>query len=103
MKKLLALENKFKTALVAEIKKILPGAMVMHLDPNEIQGIPDLIVLYKNKWAVLEGKKDAKASHRPNQDYYVSKMNDMSFAKFICPENKQEVLDELQQAFELDR
>lgn len=93
------LENRFKTELIKELKLIFPGCMVMHLDPNEIQGIPDLIVLYKDKWAVLEGKKNANASHRPNQDYYVDKMNEMSYAAFIYPENKEEVLNELQQAF----
>lgn len=89
------LENKFKTKLAGQIKNMLPGCMVLHLDPNEIQGIPDLIVLYKNKWAVLEGKKNARAEHQPNQDYYVEKMNRMAFAAFIYPENKDEVLDEL--------
>lgn len=89
------LENRFKTKLIGEIKDMLPGCMVLHLDPNEIQGIPDLLVLYENKWAVLEGKKSANASHRPNQDYYVALMNDMSFAAFIYPENKDEVLEEL--------
>ena len=89
------LENKFKTKLVNEIKEMLPGCMVLHLDPNEIQGIPDLLILYKNKWAVIEGKRSANASHRPNQDYYVNLMNDMSFAAFIYPENKDEVLEEL--------
>ena len=89
------LENRFKTKLVKEIRDMFPGCIIAHLDPNEIQGIPDLLVLYKNKWAVLEGKKNANASHQPNQDYYVDKMNKMSFAAFIYPENKDEVLDEL--------
>lgn len=89
------LENKFKTKLTKEIKEMLPGCMVLHLDPNEIQGIPDLLVLYENKWAVLEVKKNANASHRPNQDYYVDLMDKMSFAAFIYLENKDEVLDEL--------
>jgi hypothetical protein len=89
------LENRFKTNLIREIKNLFPGSMVMHLDPTEIQGIPDLLVLYKNKWAVLEGKKNATASVRPNQSYYVDLMNRMSFAAFIYPENKDEVLDEL--------
>ena len=93
------LENKFKTQLVKDIERMLPGAMVLHLDPNEIQGIPDLIVLYEDKWACLEGKKSATATHRPNQDYYVDLMDHMSFARFIYPENKEEVLYELQQAF----
>lgn len=89
------LENRFKTKLVNEIKEMLPGCMVLHLDPNEIQGIPDLLILYKNRWGCLEGKKTANATHRPNQDYYVNLMNDMSFAAFIYPENKDEVLEEL--------
>ena len=89
------LENRFKTTLARELKSLFPGCMVLHLDPNEVQGIPDLLVLYRNKWAVLEGKKHATASHRPNQDYYVGLMNSMGFAAFIYPENKDEVLDEL--------
>ena len=89
------LENRFKTKLIKEIKDMFPGCMVLHLDPNEIQGIPDLLVLYQDKWAALEGKKTSSASHRPNQEYYVDLMNDMSFAAFIYPENKDEVLEEL--------
>ena len=89
------LENKFKTNLINEIEHLFPGCMVLHLDPTECQGIPDLLVLYKDKWAVLEGKKSAKAAKRPHQDYYIDLMNDMSFASFIYPENKDEVLDEL--------
>ena len=89
------LENRFKTKLISELEDMFPGCMVLHLDPNEIQGIPDLLVLYKNKWAVLEGKKHANAIHQPNQDYYVELMDEMSFAAFIYPENKDEVLDEL--------
>lgn len=93
------LENKFKTNLVNELEERFPGCIVVHLDPNEIQGIPDLLVLYENKWAALEGKKSSTERHQPNQDYYVDLMNRMSFAAFIYPENKEEVLYELQKAF----
>lgn len=88
-------ENKFKTKLIDEIEDLFPGCIVTHLDPNEIQGIPDLLILYRNKWAVLEGKDYANARHQPNQDYYVELMDRMSFAAFIYPENKDEVLDAL--------
>lgn len=93
------LENRFKTKLIKELEEMLPGCMVFHLDPNERQGIPDLLVLYENKWAALEGKKYANASHQPNQDYYVDLMDQMSFASFIYPENKDEVLDALYDHF----
>ena len=97
------LENKFKTNLIKKIEKRLQGCIVVHLDPTEIQGIPDLLVLYGDKWAALEGKKTKDASHQPNQDYYVELMNHMSFASFIFPENEEEVLDELQRSFEAGR
>lgn len=93
------LENRFKTKLVKEIQDRFPGSLIFHLDPNELQGAPDLLVLYKNKWAALEGKKEAAASHRPNQDYYVKRMNEMSFASFIFPENKEEVLNAMERSF----
>lgn len=95
----MALENSFKTNLVRELEQIFPGCMVVHLDPNEIQGIPDLLILYKDKWAALEGKIAEDAEHQPNQDYYVGLMNYMSFAAFIFPENKDEVLDDLYDYF----
>ena len=93
------LENRFKTKLIDDIEDMFPGCVVMHLDPNEIQGIPDLLILYKDRWAVLEGKKQKNSPHQSNQEYYVNALNEMSFARFIYPENKEEVLDELQQAF----
>lgn len=93
------LENRFKSELCKELQTRFPGCVITHLDPTETQGIPDLLILYKNKWAALEGKKSKDASHRPNQDYYVDLMNQMSFARFIFPENKEEVLNDLQQTF----
>ena len=90
-------ENKFKTSLCGRIKEEFPGSMVLHID--EFQGCPDLLVLYRDKWAVLEGKDSCDAPHRPNQDYYIELMDTMSFARFVYPENEEEVIDELHKAF----
>lgn len=92
-------ENSFQSDLIKEIKDRFVGAIVMKTDANYIQGIPDLLILFKNKWAALECKRETKSSHRPNQDYYISLMNKMSFASFISPENKEAVLDEMEQSF----
>ena len=73
--------------------------MVMKLDSSYIQGIPDLLILYKDKWATLECKKSEMSSVRPNQKYYVNLMNSMSFSRFICPENMEVVLHDLQRSF----
>lgn len=64
------------------------------------QGILDLTVLYGDKWATLEVKRSADAPVRPNQDYYVQQLSEMSFAAYIYPENEKEVLNALQKAFE---
>lgn len=96
------LENKFQANLIKKLKELFPGCIVMKNDPTYIQGIPDLTLLYKNKWATLECKKSANARHRPNQDYYVGLMNDMSFSSFISPENEEEVLEELKHNFKID-
>lgn len=92
-------ENKFQADLIKELKKRFPGCIVLKNDPNYIQGIPDLLVLHNNKWAALECKNSASSNKRPNQKWYVEHMNEMSFAKFIFPQNKEEVLDELQRTF----
>lgn len=92
-------ERYFQAELIKELKTIFTGCMVMKLDSSYIQGIPDLLILYKDKWATLECKKSSASGKRPNQDYYVGLMNEMSFSRFISPENKEAVLNELQQAF----
>lgn len=94
----MAKENRFQANLIKELEKEFPGSIITKLDPNHIQGIPDLLILYEDKWATLECKKSSNAKHQPNQDEYVKRMNDMSFSSFICPENKEEVLNELQHA-----
>lgn len=93
-------ESKFQRDLKKELKQMFPGCIVTKMDSGDIQGIPDLLILYKNKWATLENKRSANASKRPNQEYYVNKMNEMSFSRFIYPENKEEVLNDLRKTFE---
>ena len=95
------LENNFQAKLIRELKKMFPGCLVVKNDPGYIQGIPDLLILYNNKWAALECKKSAGAKKQPNQKYYVGLMDKMSFSRFIYPENKEEVLNDLQQTFRL--
>lgn len=93
------LESGFQDRLIESLKALFPGCMVFKMD--QIQGLPDLLILYGEKWASLECKRSATAKKRPNQDYYVEKMNDMSFISLcVSRENKEEVLNELQQAFQ---
>ena len=91
-------EGAYQSKLIKKIKEMLPGCMVLKNDSSYLQGVPDLLVMYGNRWGALEVKANEHAKHQPNQDYYVEKMDDMSFAAFIYPENERQVLDELQRA-----
>lgn len=94
------LESKFQKELMDEIRKLYPGCVILKNDSSYIQGFPDWTILYKDKWAVLEAKRSRTADKQPNQPYYVDKLNSMSYSRFVYPENKDEVLQELQQIFE---
>lgn len=92
-------EREFQRQLISDIKNRFPGCIVLKNDPTYIQGVPDLTVFWKDKWATLEVKRSKDADIQPNQVYFVKKMNEMSFSRFISPENKEDILNELQQAF----
>lgn len=95
----MARERQFQAKLIYRLHEMLPGCIVLKNDANYIQGLPDLTVLWKDRWAFLECKRSLNAQKRPNQQYFVDRGNEMSFARFICPENEEEVLNDLQQAF----
>lgn len=91
------LESGFQDRLRDELKVMFPGCMIFKME--QLQGIPDLLILWGNKWAALECKRFGKAKKQPNQEYYVELMNNMSFSRFINPQNKEDVLRELQQTW----
>lgn len=93
------LESKFQKELIKELHDMFPGCVVLKNDPNYIQGMPDLTVLYGDKWCTLEVKRSSDAAHQPNQDYYVDMMNRMSYSAFISPETKEDVLREVERTF----
>ena len=92
-------EAKYQRELISRIKELMPKAIVMKTNPNYIQGIPDLLILYPGGWASLEVKRSALAPRQPNQDHYVKLLHEMSYAAFVYPENEKEVLHEIQYAY----
>lgn len=90
------LESGFQDELIKELQELFKGCLVFKME--QWQGLPDLLILFNDRWASLETKKGPKASHRPNQNYYVDLMNRMSFSRFIDRSNKEEVLHDLQTA-----
>ena len=98
----LALERDFQPKLKKEIRARFPGCYIFKLDSSEFQGIPDLLILWGERWAILEVKREEPTSpddYQPNQEWYIEEFNRLSFSSVIFPENKEAVLDDLQQAF----
>ena len=94
-------EVKYQADLIKTLKRMFPGCVIFKGNAAETQGVPDLTILYRHMWAMLEVKTSATAPQQPNQDYWVEHYDDMSYAAFIYPENEKEVLDGLQRAFGL--
>ncbi len=92
-------ESNFQKQLIEELKNRFPNCVVLKNDPTYKQGIPDLTILFNDKWVCLEVKKTNNANHQPNQDYWVEKLDSMSYAAFIYPDNKEDVLNEMEQLF----
>ena len=93
------LESKFQKELMDKIRKQYPGCVILKNDSSYIQGFPAWTILYKDKWAVLEAKRSENAAKQPNQEYYVDTLNNMSFSRFVFPENSEEVLEEISKYF----
>lgn len=97
------LESKFQKEFIDEVKARYPGCIALKNDSSYIQGFPDWTLLYEDKWAVLEMKRDRGAKKQPNQEYYVDILDKMSFSRFVYPSNKDEVLDDLDILFKRKR
>lgn len=91
-------EAQYQRTLIKKIQGMFPGCYILRNDPAELQGIPDILILFGNTWAMLEVKMSSIANQQPNQDYYVDLFNHMSFASFINPDTEELVLGELQSA-----
>ncbi len=97
------LERKYQAELIKVLRKRFLDCVILKDDSSYMQGVPDLILLWNDRWAMLEVKGSLKAFEQPNQQWHVNRLNEMSFAAFICPENEEEVLDEIQRQFETRR
>jgi hypothetical protein len=95
----LAGESRFERRFLGRLRETFPGCIIIKNDSSYIQGIPDRTIFWGPHWATLEFKKDRRARRQPNQEHYVKQMADMSFSAFVYPENEEEVLVALQEAF----
>lgn len=96
------LESVYQSRLIKKLKRLFPGCVILKNDTDYLQGIPDLLILWQNYWGMLEVKVKPPRSSRdfePNQEWWIDKLNTMSFAACIYPANEEDVLDALQRSF----
>lgn len=92
------LESRYQRDLIKKLEAMLPNCFIIKNDANYRQGLPDLLILFNDRWAMLEVKRSPNAAVQPNQQYYVELFDHMSFAAFIDPTNEEEVLNALEQS-----
>lgn len=92
-------ERDYQAGLIKRIERMLPGAYVRKIIAD--QGWPDLLILWEDRWALLEVKRKppTASDFEVNQEWYIEEFDSMSFSACIFPENEQEVLHALQQTF----
>jgi|SRR5262252_2372116 len=96
-------ETQYQAKLIKKMETLFPGCLIIRIDSRQVQGLPDILILFNDRWAVLEVKMGDTSRLQPNQEYYVNMLNDMSYASFINPDNEEEVLSDLQSAFGIIR
>lgn len=92
-------EGVYQNKLIKKLQIIFPGCFILKNDPGTNQGIPDILILFGKRWAMLEVKISPRSRIQPNQRHYVDLFDEMSFCAFINPDNELEVLNDLQQSF----
>jgi hypothetical protein len=92
-------ESKFQRKLIRDIETRFPNCVIIKTDPSYIRSFPDLMILVGHRWAALETKRDPKAPHQPNQQHWIHELYLMSYAAFVHPYNKEEILDEMERTF----
>lgn len=91
-------ESQYQARLIRELEFRFPGCVILKNDAEYINGIPDLLILFNDRWAMLEVKADETSKIQPLQPYWIERLGSMSFAAFIHPSIEQEVLSGLEQA-----
>lgn len=92
----LSLESKYQKHLIDRISDMLPGCYILKNDSSYFQGIPDLLIVFGEWWGMLEVKRSINETYEPNQEYHISRLDEMSFCAMICPENEEDVINALQ-------
>jgi hypothetical protein len=96
------LERDYQAGFIKRLRQRFPECVILKNDTSYMQGVPDLLLLWHDRWAILEVKpREPRSSEdfEPNQEWYLEKFNEMSYAACVHPGNEEEVLNEIQSTF----
>ncbi len=94
------LESEFKKRTIQRIKDRLPSLDLDFINTKPFnRSMPDTFVIGPWCWAALEFKRSEDADQQANQDYHIERLNRKGYARFVFPENVEEVLDDLEAVF----
>lgn len=90
-------ESDFQSKMVKWLRA--KGCVVLKYQQNATTraAVPDIIFLKDGFWGAIEAKKSKTAKCRPGQKEMVAKLDSMSWAKLVFPENWDETRKELEQ------
>ena len=91
----MVLEKDFQKTIIKWLRA--KGCLVIKYQQNATTraSIPDIIFLKEGFWGAIEVKKSKTSKFQPGQKEMVTKMNEMSWAKVVWPENWKETQKEL--------
>lgn len=95
-------ESMYQKKLVRRLEAEFPGCIVIRNDPRYVQGLPDLLILYNELWAMLEVKTSEDAPTQPNQAYYIGEFSRLSYCSFIYPDIEERIFFELHEILDRD-
>jgi len=95
------LESAFKKNFITELNvRLAPIDLEYIHTRSHNRSFPDLLILGPGStWAALEFKAAEEADHQPNQAWYINRLNHWAYATFMYPENREEVLGDLEKLF----
>lgn len=88
-------EIPFERKFCKKLRDLHPDVYVMKNDASLVQGFPDRVIYFHDKYAILEFKRSANASRRPNQDWYINNFAQYTYSSYVYPENAEQVFNDL--------
>lgn len=94
------LESTFEKEFCKALRQTLGERYTYTFKLTAAKGIPDRLILYKDKYALLEFKQYKNAKKQPGQETWVGHFDNLAYAAIVYPENAEKVMQDILNYFE---